>query len=197
MGLEFEYIKGQTPLDEDEKEGLKVKAISTIAELNEFEQQNIEKAETWLYGKTFSPEQILNEAFIRSMHRRMFGDVWNWAGKFRLTNKNIGVDKTQISLELRKLLDDCKFWIENETFTKEEIAIRFKHRLVSIHLFPNGNGRHSRVLGSLLVTALGEEAFTWGRANLTAAGSSRAAYIAALKKADQQEFGSLLVFARA
>ena len=196
MGLELEYINGQTPLDEDEKEGLKVKTISTIAELNEFEQQNIEKAEIGIYGKVFSSDEILNEAFIKSMHKKMLGDVWAWAGQFRTTNKNIGVDKTQIQLELRKLIDDCKYWIENDTFLADELAIRFKHRLVSIHLFPNGNGRHSRILGNLLAKSLGEEEFSWGGANLASTGNSRANYISALKKADSNEIEPLIKFAR-
>ncbi|MCB0707215.1 MAG: mobile mystery protein B [Saprospiraceae bacterium] len=196
MGLDLKYIKGQTPLDEEEKEGLKIKTISTVAELNEFEQQNIEKAEIWIYGKVFSVDKVLDEAFIKSIHKRMLGDVWKWAGNFRSTNKNIGVDKAQIQIELRKLIDDCKFWIKNDRFPSEEIAIRFKHRLVSIHLFPNGNGRHSRILGNLLAVSLGKDEFSWGRANLVSTGNSRTNYISALKKADNNEIEPLLKFAR-
>lgn len=128
MGLNLEYADGQTPLDEDEKEDLLIKAISTRGELDEFEQNNIEQAIAWTLGRSFKPDIILTEAFIKDVHKRMYGDVWRWAGEFRNTNKNIGVDKWQIPTELRYLLDDARYWIDNQTFSPEEIAIRFKHR---------------------------------------------------------------------
>ncbi len=145
MGLSLEYIEGQTPIDEDEKEGLLIKTISTRGELDEFEQVSIQEAVEWSMRRKFTKDQILTEDFILLVHKRMFDSVWDWAGKKRKTNKNIGVDKTQITVEIRKLLDDCRFWIENNTFQPDEIAIRFSHRLVKIHVFPNGNGRHSRL----------------------------------------------------
>ena len=146
MGLTFDYIYGQTPISEEEKEGLLIQSITTRGELDEFEQQNIEKAIEWTLTKKFTKEYILSEELIKELHRRMFNDVWVWAGKFRKTNKNLGVDKFEIRVEIRNLIDDCNFWIENKTFGEDEIAIRFKHRIVKIHPFPNGNGRHSRLL---------------------------------------------------
>ena len=115
MGLNIEYIKGQTPLDEDEKEGLLIKTISNRGELDEFEQANIQQAVEWTLKNKFTSSQILTEDFILLSHKKMFEDVWSWAGTKRKSNKNIGVDKFQISIELRTLLDDSKFWIENNS----------------------------------------------------------------------------------
>ncbi len=151
MGLDLEYIKGQTPIDEEEKEGLKIKTISTRGELDEFEQSNIEEAIEWSMKSKFSPDHILTVKFIKEVHRKMFSEVWNWAGTFRNPNKNIGVDKHQIHSQLLSMLDDCKFWINNKTYGEDEIAVRFKDRLVKIHPFPNGNGRHSRLCADILI----------------------------------------------
>ena len=110
MGLDFDYLDGQTPLDEDEKEGLIIPTIATRGELDEFEQQNIEQAVSWSLGRSFKAETVFTEEFLKSVHKRMYGNVWAWAGEFRHTNKNIGVDKWQIPVELRNLLDDVKYW---------------------------------------------------------------------------------------
>ena len=197
MGLNLEYIKGQTPIDEEEKEGLKIKTISTRGELDEFEQNNIEKAVEWSIKRTFSYHNILTIDFILKVHKRMFSDVWEWAGTFRKTNKNIGVDKYSIQPELKVLLDDCKFWIERETYSEDEIAIRFKHRLVLIHPFPNGNGRHSRLCADILVSQVfNKPVFTWGGADLSEQGKSRNRYLKAIYDSDQGNIKPLISFAR-
>jgi Fic-DOC domain mobile mystery protein B len=197
MGLELEYIKGQTPIDEEEKDELKIKTISTRAELDEFEQANIEKAVEWSLRNKFSVDKIHTVDFIKEVHRRMFSDVWAWAGKFRTSNKNLGVDKFQIEQELIKLLDDCRFWIENKVFNDDEIAIRFKHRIVTIHLFPNGNGRHSRLCADILIShGLKRNVFTWGKVNLTNEGETRNRYLKAIYLADKGDIGPLIEFAR-
>jgi Fic-DOC domain mobile mystery protein B len=196
MGLELEYTDGQPPIDEEEKVGLRIKTISTKEELNEFEQQNIELAIEWTLLNTFPVEQILTENFVQTLHKRMFGNVWKWGGKFRTTNKNLGVEWFHIRIHLRQLLEDCNYWIVNQSFTEDEIAIRFKHRLVSIHLFPNGNGRHSRLMADLLIKALGKTEFTWGSQNLTPDGDIRSAYIYAIRCADAGDYEPLLKFAR-
>lgn len=197
MGLDFEYINGQTPLDEDEKDGLLIPAIATRGELDEFEQQNIEHAIQWTLTRNFMKQKIFSESFIKDVHKRMYKDVWKWAGEFRKTNKNIGVDKWSISIELKKLLDDAIFWVENETYTPDEIAIRFKHRLVSIHCFPNGNGRHSRLIADIIIEKIFQKpVFTWGTANLTREGDARTEYIKAIKAADLGDYSLLLAFAR-
>jgi len=199
MGLDLKYIEGQTPIDEDEKEGLLIKTITTKQELDEHEQQNIEKAVEWtMKKKNLKYSEILTEAYVKQLHYRMLSDVWKWAGSFRKTNKNIGVEWHQISIDLKNLLDDCSYWIQKNNFPEDEIAIRFKHRLVSIHPFPNGNGRHSRLLADVLIhNGLGKDIFTWGGGNqLTKAGDIRSAYISALRDADRGNYVPLLNFAR-
>ncbi|MCK0160298.1 mobile mystery protein B [Allomuricauda sp. F6463D] len=197
MGLEFKYKNGQTPLDEEEKEGLKIKSITTQGELDEFEQLNIEKAVEWTIHTKLKSENILTEKFIKNLHKRMYSDVWKWAGEFRKTKKNIGIHWTQIGSELKKLLDDTKYWIENKTFTPEEIAIRFKHRIVSIHCFPNGNGRHSRMMADIIMESIfGNEIFSWNQSNMVKANETRNQYIKALREADNGNFNELIEFAR-
>jgi len=197
MGLDLEYTNGKTPLDEDEKEGLLIKSITTRGELDEFEQQNIEKAMLWLKSKKYKAEEILSEKFIKELHRRMYAGVWKWAGEFRRTDKNIGIDKKQIPIALKQLLDDCIYWIQHHSFPDEEIAIRLKHRIVQIHCFANGNGRHSRLIADIVMEKhFHLSPFTWGAANLIKQGDPRATYINALKKADNGSYTELLAFAK-
>jgi Fic-DOC domain mobile mystery protein B len=197
MGLKLEYIEGQTPIDDDEKEGLLVKTITTKGELDEFEQLNIQQAVEWSMKTKFDRKKFLTEDFLLLIHKKMFGGVWDWAGTKRKTNKNIGVDKTLISMELKKLIDDCNYWIENNTFNQEEIAIRFSHRLVKIHLFPNGNGRHSRLVADIMISKIfSESVFSWGHSDLSGVNSGRKEYIEAIRKADSDNFKPLIDFAR-
>ncbi|MCM4153944.1 mobile mystery protein B [Arenibacter sp. N53] len=197
MGLELKYDDGQTPLDEEEKEGIKIKSITTQEELDEFEQLNIEKAVEWTIHSKLTPEKILTEKFIKDLHKRMYGDVWKWAGEFRTTEKNIGIPWTKIGLELKNLLDDTKYWIEHKTFSAEEIAIRFKHRIVSIHCFPNGNGRHSRMMADIIMESIfGNEIFSWHQSNMVKANETRKVYINALREADNGNVAPLIKFAK-
>lgn len=197
MGLELQYKDGQTPLDEEEKEGLKIRSISTQGELDEFEQLNIEKSIEWIIRTKLSHERILTEKFIKDLHKKMYGDVWKWAGQFRRTEKNIGIAWTQIGIELKNLLDDTKYWIKNNTYLPEEIAIRFKHRLVSIHCFPNGNGRHSRMMADIMMESIfGNEIFSWHQSNVVKANETRKQYIKALKEADNGNINPLIEFAK-
>jgi Fic-DOC domain mobile mystery protein B len=197
MGLDFKYQDGQTPLDEDEKEGLKIKSITTQKELDEFEQLNIEKAIEWTIHANLKAEKILTEKFIKDFHKKMYSDVWKWAGEFRRTEKNIGISWTQIGIELKKLLEDTKYWVENETYLPEEIAIRFKHRIVAIHCFPNGNGRHSRIMADIIIESIfGKEIFTWHKSNMVKADEIRKSYILALREADKGNIVPLVEFAK-
>jgi Fic-DOC domain mobile mystery protein B len=197
VGLNLTYTAGQTPLDEDEKEGLLIPGIATRIELDEFEQQNIEQAVQWTMGRSFKPSLIFTEAFVCRLHKKMYGQVWSWAGTFRRTNKNIGVDKWQIPLELKKLLDDANYWFEHSMYSPDEFAIRFKHRLVSIHCFPNGNGRHSRLMADLLVEKLYQQpVFTWGAQNAMESTTLRNHYLKAIRTADRGDFNELILFAR-
>jgi Fic-DOC domain mobile mystery protein B len=167
MGLDLVYGKGQTPLSKEEKEGLLLGHISTQNELNEVEQLNIEEAIQWTLRKKFDADVILSEQFVRELHKRMYGEVWKWAGEFRRSEKNIGIDWQQIAMQLRGLIDDCKFWIDNKVCGDDEIAIRFKHRIVSIHCFSNGNGRHSRLMADVINKQIfSKDVFSWGGKNL-------------------------------
>jgi len=197
MGLELNYTSGQSPISDEEKESLLIKTISTRGELDEFEQQNIESAVEWSLKQIYTEDRILTVEFIKEVHRRMFSQVWEWAGYFRKTNKNFGVDKTKISQQIVILIDDCKYWIKNKTFTPDETAIRFKHRLVCIHPFPNGNGRHSRLLADMLISnVFKRDVFSWGGANLTKADDLRKSYIKAIHEADKGDIKPLINFAR-
>lgn len=197
MGLDLDYLDGQTPLDEDEKEGLLIPSITTRGELNEFEQKNIEQAIQWTLGRSVKPEVIFTEDFICTMHKRMYADVWAWAGKFRKTNKNLGVDKFKIATELKSLLNDAIFWQKNSSYPPDELAIRFKHRLVSIHCFSNGNGRHSRLMADIIIEKIYKlPVFTWGTATLSAEIDTRKAYLNGVKAADKGDYSLLLAFAR-
>lgn len=197
MGLDVDYIDGQTPLDEDEKDGLLINTIATRGELDEFEQQNIEEAVQWTLERSFKPDTIFTEDFVRMVHKRMYANVWKWAGAFRNTNKNIGTDKWQISAELRNLLDDLSYWHQNNVYPPDEIALRFKHRLVSIHCFANGNGRHSRLMADIIIEKIYRKpVFTWGTTNLYNKSNARLAYLTALRSADKGDYCLLLAFAR-
>jgi Fic-DOC domain mobile mystery protein B len=196
MGLEIEYTDGQTPLEEEEKEGLRIQTISTRGELDEFEQKNIEQALQWTMGRSFNGDSVFTEEFICNVHKRMYGDVWSWAGKFRRSEKNIGIEFWKIPAELKKLLDDARYWLEHKTYPPDEIAIRFKHRLVSIHCFPNGNGRHSRLMADIIAdNLLKGDPFSWGTGYANSK-DARAAYLPALKAADKGDYDLLLRFAR-
>src|SRR5665647_2070388 len=197
MGLDFEYINGQTPLDEDEKDGLLIPTIANRGELDEFEQQNIEEAMQWVLTRSLKANQILTDKFVRNLHKRMYGNVWSWAGDFRKTDKNIGINKWQIPSALRVLLDDTLYWIEHGTFTPDEIAVRFKHRIVSIHCFPNGNGRHSRLMADIIVSKIYKlPVFSWGADNLVKKSDTRTNYLNAIKTADKDNYEPLISFAR-
>lgn len=194
--MQFNNPEGATLLDPDELEGLKIKTITTRGELDRWEQENINAAIEWLSSRR-NKADILNESFVRKLHEKMFGKVWTWAGMFRRTNKNIGVDKTLIGIELRNLLDDVKYWIENKTYEPDEIAARFHHRMVFIHPFPNGNGRHARLIADVLLTdVLGLEPFTWGNGDLVHTGDVRHHYIEALRAADGHDYEPLKTFVR-
>ncbi|WP_019025386.1 MULTISPECIES: mobile mystery protein B [unclassified Thioalkalivibrio] len=182
-----------TPLTEEERQDLIPSYIALRPELNEAEQDNILEAEEWAFSRT---RDVLDERFLRGLHKRMFHRVWRWAGKFRQTERNIGIDAYRIAPELRQLIDDCRYWVEHGTYDPDEVAVRFHHRLVSIHPFPNGNGRHARMATDLLLVSMGRPRFTWGRANLVDPGETRQRYVDALRAADHRDIRLLFAFAR-
>jgi Fic-DOC domain mobile mystery protein B len=182
-----------TPLQADERDALIPSYITLRRELNEAEQVNIAAAMTWLRGRR---RDVLDEGFLRELHRRMFDKTWRWAGQYRTTARNIGVDAYRIGVDLAQAIDDTKFWIANATFPADEIAVRFSHRLVFIHPFPNGNGRFSRLVGDLLARELGRPVFSWGSLNLVDSTAARRAYVEALRAADGHDVTALVAFVR-
>lgn len=194
----IQYPSYATLINEDERKDLIPDYISTMDELNQLEQSNIADAFLWIRPKSF--EELLTASFVFKLHGKMFGQVWNWAGTMRKSNKNIGVLKEHIMNELGNLLDNTKYWILHKTFSTDEIAVRFHHRLVQIHVFPNGNGRHARLMTDLLLQSCGSSSFTWGPGGISDQlqneGAARSQYIHALKSADKGDFEALLSFVR-
>ena len=189
----MEYPDGATPLDPNELGGLKFKHIMTREELDELEQANIESGLRWLARHR---GDVLTDDFAIRLHKRLFGDVWDWAGTFRKTGKNIGIDPVHIPVELRILTDNARYWAEHETYPASEAAVRFHHRLVRIHPFPNGNGRHARIMADTVLSRVyNAKPIDWaGGHDLQKMNVRRAAYITALKSADGGDFDPLMTF---
>ena len=195
MAIDLDEQDGQTPLDPDEKAGLVPEHLATKGDLNDWEQENILRAVRWL-KRTRSPD-VLSEGFCRTLHGKMFDLTWSWAGTFRKSDKSIGCDWTQVAVRLNILFGNVRWWVDNATFPPDEIAARFHRDLVWIHPFPNGNGRHSRIMADALLRSLGQPAFTWGSSsNLVATNDVRARYLASLRAADQGDHRLLLAFVR-
>ncbi len=189
-----EEPEGATPLDRDELEGLKFKHVSTRAELDQLEQVNIQNGLLWL--KRRRKTDVLTQAFMRELHRRLFGEVWKWGGSYRQTEKNIGIDPIQIATQLRMLLDNARYWADNDIYAPLEAAARYHHRMVQIHPFPNGNGRHARIAADTYLEACFAHApIDWAAGHdLMRRNDRRDAYIAALRVADAGEMASMLAF---
>jgi len=193
--MAFAYPDGATPIDPDEAEGLRLTHITTREELNIFEAENIRAGMEWAWRSR--RKDMVSESFMRLLHKKMFGNVWKWAGELRASNKNIGVSREMIGIELRHLCDDVNYWIAHETYPRDELAVRFHHRLVAIHPFANGNGRHARMMADLLLEKkLGAIRFSWGGEEITTANDCRRQYIKALQAADGNDYGLLLAFVR-
>ncbi len=186
---------GNTPLSPDELKDL-IPNLATKEELNEWERENILRAREWALLDRTRPLDLISDRYIRKLHDKMFAQTWKWAGKYRHSEKTIGVPFHEILDRLAALFGDVCYWIENSTYSVDEIAVRFHHRLVLIHPFPNGNGRHARLIGDVLVTKLGRPEFTWGSANLVKRGEARKHYLAAIQVADNGDIRPLLIFAR-
>jgi Fic-DOC domain mobile mystery protein B len=192
----FEMGDGNTPLSPEEQADL-IPDLTTKEELNEWERQNILEAFAWaLNPRTLQRNDPLSETYVRDLHHRMFDQTWKWAGTYRTTEKNIGIPHYQIRESLSVLLGDARYWMEHQTFERDEIAIRFHHRLVAIHPFANGNGRHARLIADVVAQRMGRPVFTWGGTGIVQAGDFRRTYIDALRAADRNDIQPLLMFAR-
>ena len=193
--MKFTTPEGATSLDPDEADGLLLSHITTRAELDRWEQENIAETEVWAFRRNHP--DILTDGFARWLHKRMFGHVWRWAGTYRKTGKNIGLLAWQIATEVRTLCDNCEIWTLHAVYPPDEIAVRFHHCLTAIHPFANGNGRHARLMTDiLLVHLLRQPRFTWGSGNLVNAGDCRKQYISALSVSDNHDYRPLLAFVR-
>lgn len=192
----LEYPVGATPLDLNETQDLIPQHISNQQQLNEWELANILEAEEKIWRKPPSVETLLTLNYLQTLHKDMFAKTWKWAGKLRKSNKNIGVEWSYVQTNTKLLLDDIVYQLSNNTYSIDEIAARFHHRLVAIHLFPNGNGRHSRLTTDILLQVLGKEKFSWGDSNLSNMNDTRNSYIQALRNADGQDYSALLQFVR-
>ena len=189
----FDEPDHATPLTPEEKRELIPAHIAYRGELNEAEQENIIRGQEWAFARG---RDLLSEKFIKDLHKRMLGDVWRWAGQYRTGEKNLGIPAYAIPVGIRELLDDTKAQIDSNAYPRDEIAVRFSHRLVQIHPFPNGNGRLSRLMADLIIMSLGGARFSWGSTNLQEAGTVRQRYIEAVKAADNHDIAPLLAFAR-
>jgi Fic-DOC domain mobile mystery protein B len=186
---------GNTPLAPEELDDL-IPNLGMREELNEWERENILRARRWAFGRSLASSNPVSDEYIRKLHSRMFDQTWKWAGVYRKTEKTIGVQVQQMREMLAALLGDANYWIENNTYTADEIAVRFHHRLVLIHLFPNGNGRHARLIADVLAVKLGRPVFSWGRLSLVKPGEVREKYLQALRTADAGDVVALIEFAR-
>lgn len=182
-----------TPLTPEERNGLIPTHVTLRGELNELEQRNIAEADHWAFARR---RKVLDEAFLEGLHRRMFNRVWRWAGQYRTSERNLGIASYRIPMELRQIIDDARYWIDHRSYLPDESAVRFHHRLVSVHPFPNGHGRWSRLAADLLIVQQSGSRFSWGRADLRPAGNVRRAYIDALHAADDHDMAPLIAFAR-
>lgn len=193
----FREAEAATPLEPAEREGLRLAWITYRRDLNAAEQQNIAKAIAWARRRRDKAiPTLLSERFVRDLHKRMLGDVWSWAGAYRRSERNIGVAAYRIPVDVIAALRDVAYWTEQRTYPPDEIAVRLHHRLVAIHPFPNGNGRHARLIADLLIEALGGAPFSWGGARLVEVSEMRARYVGALRAADGHDLAPLVAFAR-
>lgn len=182
-----------TPITPAERAGLIPTHITLKSELNELEQRNIARADRWAFSRR---RDVLDERFLRGLHRRMFYEVWEWAGDYRTTERNLGVKPFEIEPGMRQAIDDARYWVEHGSYVPDELAVRLHHKLVSVHPFPNGNGRWSRMAGDLMIVRLGDQRFSWGGGGNLQTGPLRKTYIEAVQAADDHDFGPLLAFAR-
>jgi Fic-DOC domain mobile mystery protein B len=189
----FATDDASTPLTPEERRDLIPSYVTLRSELNEVEALGVARGEVWALSRK---RDALSESFLRQLHRRMFGDVWRWAGRYRDSERSIGVPAWRIGPDMAQALDDGRYWIANDSWPADEIAARLHHKLVAIHPFPNGNGRWSRLAADLVAIQLARPRFSWGRANLASPSQTRSQYVAALRLADQGDYSALFAFVR-
>ena len=194
MAVKFAYPPGATPLDPDDAAGLIPSHITAQGQLNEWEFQNVADARAWAFSR--KRRRFLTTRFAQELHRQMFGKTWKWAGTLRTRETLPGIDPANIAVELKKLFDDVEYQLQHKSMPLDEIAARFHHRLTFIHPFPNGNGRHARLMTDILLKANGADPFDWGNSDLVAPDETRERYLAALRAADGRDHSLLFEFVR-
>lgn len=192
----IENPEGATPLSPDDMLGLKHKHVDTREQLNELEAANILQGQIWASTlKKPTLDSIFDRAFVTNLHKALFGDVWEWAGIFRQRQLNIGIDPKNIPVDLHNFLEDAKCWVEFKHYDNLELSARIQHRLVQIHPFVNGNGRHSRIFTDIVrVYLLGEKPMKWAYAKLEDLTEERSSYITGLRKADEGDFSVFIKY---
>jgi Fic-DOC domain mobile mystery protein B len=203
MALIGETIPGETPLTDQDLQGLKLPFVKTRAQLSAVEGPNIVSGKEWaLRSRKSRVPNMLTVEYLRELHRRMFNDVWDWAGQIRLTELQnaFAASVPDIRPQLSILYADAaEYWLTDKRMTPEEFAVRLHRRVVKIHPFRNGNGRHSRLLADLVLSKhFGIEPFTWGgSAQLGTGDPHRQPYLEGLKSADRGDYGPLMKLCRA
>jgi Fic-DOC domain mobile mystery protein B len=193
----FQEPGGATLLDPGQRDGLVQTWVTNRGDLNEAEQENIVKGAIWARRRRgVKAIDLLHDDYVKILHKQMFGEVWKWAGTYRQNKINIGIEPFRVPVEMPAMLDDLRFWVENKTFSPDEIAARLHHRLTQIHGFPNGNGRHARMMADLLIERLGGQPFSWGGGSIADASTLRTKYVSALQAADGHDIRPLLAFMR-
>lgn len=191
-----ENADGQTPLDPDEARGLKLSFVTTLGDLNVAEGNNIANGMIWAEGQIKGGTAVATEDFLSKLHTKLFGQVWDWAGSYRRTERNIGIDPLQIRVAVHHLFQDVGAWQEFNTYPLDEQAARLHHRLTWIHPFPNGNGRTSRAMADLFLASRGAQPFSWGANTGLAPHKIRTRYLEAVRAADTHDLAPLLTFVR-
>ena len=192
----FQEPDDATPLDPALRGDLIPTWVTTRSDLNEVEEENIIKGAAWARRTRGGADALLNEDFSKKLHAQMFGDVWKWAGRYRQKELNIGIAPHLVPAQMPEIFNDVRYWVEHQTYPLDEIAVRLHHRLTQVHSFPNGNGRHARMMADLLIERLGGKPFTWGSGSIQDTGTLRTKYVQALKAADNHDLAPLLAFAR-
>jgi Fic-DOC domain mobile mystery protein B len=196
--IEGQDPDGATPLGPDEKSGLMHPHVATKAELNELENANILQGLAWLNSlPKVTTDVVLSRDFVIELHKRMFGDTWLWAGVYRQREMNIGCDPLQVGPNLHNLIEDIKCWIEFDHYPSLEVSARIQHRLVLIHPFANGNGRHSRIFTDCIRHfSLGLPPLVWAAGNLDQQNEERKNYIRGLQQADAGDYEPFIEYLR-
>lgn len=193
--MKFVHPEGVTPIDPEEAQALIPAHITTQSELNEWESHNIRKAVAW--GLSRKRRDVLTDGFVHELHQQMFDQTWEWAGTYRRINKNLGVPWEHVAVEVHKLLKDVDFWLTQSTWGVRESAVRLHYRMVVIHPFINGNGRHARLLADVLLYNHDLPRLQWGDSEFHKPGEARSDYLRALRAADEGDYAPLLTCADA